>query len=54
MGENIDVRLEPVDVSSLTVKEMEAELEGGYADYIQGNTKFAAEVFAKIHKEYKT
>lgn len=44
--------MEPVDVSSLTKKEMDVELEKGYADYKQGNTKSAAEVFAKIRNEY--
>ncbi|MCG5103751.1 type II toxin-antitoxin system RelB/DinJ family antitoxin [Oceanobacillus alkalisoli] len=42
--------MEPVDVSSLTEKEMDAELEKGYTDYIQGNTKSAAEVLRRSVK----
>jgi len=42
----------PVDMSSLSTEEMNAELEKGYADMIAGRTKSASKVFADIRKDY--
>jgi len=38
----------PLDMSSLSTEEMNAELEKGYADMIAGRTKSANKVFADI------
>ena len=43
----------PVDMSALSEKEMNAELEKGYADMVAGRTKPAKQVFADIRKDYK-
>ncbi|MBR2523786.1 MAG: type II toxin-antitoxin system RelB/DinJ family antitoxin [Clostridiales bacterium] len=40
------------DVSVLSDKEMDAELEKGYADMKAGRTKQAKSVFADIREEY--
>ena len=42
----------PVDVAKLTDKELNAELEKGYADIEEGRTKPARQVFADIRKDY--
>ena len=42
----------PVDMSSLSTEEINAELEKGYADMIAGRTKSASKVFADIRKDY--
>jgi len=38
----------PVDMSSLSTEEINAELEKGYADMIAGRTKSASKVFSDI------
>lgn len=55
---NIYGRIEPLPkeqtgVSSLTKVEINTELEGGYMDFVQGNTKAVAKVFEEIRKEYE-
>ena len=42
----------PVDMSSLSEAELNAELEKGYADIKTGRTRGANAVFADIHKDY--
>ena len=42
----------PVSVSGLTEAQLNAELEKGYKDMLEGNTKSADLVFAEISKEY--
>lgn len=42
----------PVDMSTLSEAEMNAELEKGYADMKAGRTKPAKTVFANIRKDY--
>ena len=42
----------PVDMSTLSEKEMNAELEKGYADMKAGRTKSAKKVFTDIRKDY--
>ena len=42
----------PVDMSSLSEAELNAELEKGYADSKAGRTREANVVFADIHKDY--
>lgn len=42
----------PVDISLLTTKEIDAELEIGYQDMINGKAKPAREAFADIRKDY--
>jgi DNA-damage-inducible protein J len=42
----------PVDMSTLSEDEMNAELEKGYADMKAGRTKPASKVFADIRKDY--
>ena len=42
----------PVDMSSLSEAELNAELEKGYADIKAGRTREANVVFADIHKDY--
>lgn len=42
----------PVDMSSLSEAELNAELEKGYADIKVGRTREANVVFADIHKDY--
>ncbi len=54
-GIPFDVKIstaKPVDASSLTEAEMNAELEKGYTDFIQGDSKSAAEVFLEIREDY--
>lgn len=54
-GIPFDVKLpavRPLAVADLTEAELNAELEKGYADFIQGDTKSAAETFAEIRKDY--
>ena len=41
-----------LDASSLSVEEMNAELEKGYNDSINGRKKSAKTVFANIRKDY--
>lgn len=43
----------PVDMSALTEEQLDAELEKGYADTVQGRVKPAKEVFADIRKAYR-
>lgn len=42
----------PIDMSALSEKQMNAELEKGYADMKAGRTKLAAKAFADIRKDY--
>jgi DNA-damage-inducible protein J len=42
----------PVDMSTLSEDEMNAELEKGYADMKAGRTKPASKVFSDIRKDY--
>lgn len=41
-----------MDVSKLTEGQLNAELEKGYADILEGRTKPAKQVFADIRKDY--
>lgn len=41
-----------VDVSKLSEKQINEELEKGYTDMLEGRTKPAEQVFADIHKDY--
>ncbi len=41
-----------IEYEALSVDEINAELEKGYQDMLKGNGKPAAEVFAKIRKDY--
>lgn len=42
----------PIDLSTLSEEQMNAELEKGYADMKAGRTKLAKEAFADIRKDY--
>ena len=42
----------PVDISLLTTEEIDAELEIGYQDMMNGKVKPAREAFADIRKDY--
>ncbi|QAT63134.1 MULTISPECIES: type II toxin-antitoxin system RelB/DinJ family antitoxin [Tissierellales] len=55
-GIPFDVKLpatKPVGTAGLTEKELNAELEEGYADFVQGNTKSAEKTFSDIRKDYE-
>lgn len=41
-----------VNVSELTETELNAELEKGYADMVEGKTKPVKQVFSNIRKDY--
>ena len=41
-----------VDMNQLTDAQMDAELEKGYADALEGRTKPASRAFADIRKDY--
>lgn len=45
-------REKPIDVSTLTEEEFNAELEKGYADMKAGRVKDARQAFADIRKDY--
>lgn len=54
-GIPFDVKLpaiKPVALSDLSEKEFNEELEKGYTDSIQGNTKPADKVFSDIREDY--
>lgn len=54
-GIPFDVKLpsiKPVGVSALTESELNEELEKGYMDFVQGNTKPAKKAFSDIRKDY--
>ena len=55
-GIPFDVKLpaaaRPVAMGALTQEELDAELEKGYADILEGRTKVANMVFADIRKDY--
>lgn len=54
-GIPFDVKLpaiKPVSLAGLTETELNEELEKGYIDFTQGNTKSAEKVFADIHRDY--
>ena len=42
----------PLGFASLTESEVHEELEKGYADYLEGKTKPAKQVFSDIRKDY--
>jgi len=55
-GLPFDVKIpsgKPVDMSALSEKELNAELEKGYADMVAGRTRPAKQVFADIRNDYK-
>ena len=43
----------PLDISELTEDQLDAELEKGYADTLNGRVKPAQEVFADLRKAYR-
>jgi DNA-damage-inducible protein J len=43
---------QPVDVSTLTDTQMNAELEKGYPDMLEGRTQPTKQAFADIRKDY--
>lgn len=43
---------QPVNMSALSEEELNAELEKGYADLLDGRTKSARKAFADIRKDY--
>ena len=42
----------PVDMTSLSEKELDAELEKGYADMLNGRVKSVGKVFEDIRKDF--
>ena len=44
----------PINIDELTVEELNAELEKGYADMVEGRTVSAKQAFADIRKDYNT
>ncbi|MCM1181517.1 MAG: type II toxin-antitoxin system RelB/DinJ family antitoxin [Clostridium sp.] len=46
-------RTKPVNITELSVTELNAELEKGYADMIEGKTKPAKQAFADMHRDYR-
>lgn len=42
----------PLDVSTLTDEQLNAELEKGFADIAAGRTRPAKQVFEDIHRDY--
>lgn len=54
-GLPFDVKLpieKPIGMASLTEEQLDAELEKGYQDILEGRTKTAEEVFAELHRKY--
>lgn len=54
-GLPFDVKIpaaKPVNVSELTEEELNAEIEKGYADMLEGRTKPAKKVFDDIRRDY--
>ena len=54
-GIPFDVKLpatKPLGASGLTETELNAELEKGYADFVQGNTKSFEKAFSDIRRDY--
>lgn len=54
-GIPFDVKLsqaKPLGISDMTEKELDSELEKGYADFVQGNTKSVANTFSEIRRDY--
>ena len=54
-GIPFDVKLpatKPIAVTSLTEAELNAELEKGFSDLVQGNTKPASKAFSDIRRDY--
>ena len=43
---------QPVNMTALSEEELNAELEKGYADMLEGRTKPARQAFADIRKDY--
>jgi DNA-damage-inducible protein J len=55
-GIPFDVKIpakKPVEAANLTVAEFDAELEKGYADFVQENTKSATKAFSNIRRDYE-
>lgn len=54
-GIPFDVKLptpQPVNMAALSEEQLNAELEKGYTDMLEGRTKPAGKVFADIRKDY--
>lgn len=54
-GLPFDVKIphtKPLDISTLTDEQVDAELEKGYADVVEGRSKLAKQVFLDIRKDY--
>ncbi|MBU8790550.1 type II toxin-antitoxin system RelB/DinJ family antitoxin [Oceanobacillus caeni] len=54
-GIPFDVKIpatKPVGISNLTESEVNAELEKGYTDFMQGDTKSATKAFTEIRRDY--
>lgn len=43
----------PIDISAISEEQFNAELEKGYKDILEGNTKSAKLVFSDIRKDYE-
>lgn len=41
-----------VNMDELTSEELDAEIEKGYVDMLEGRTRSAKQVFSDIHKDY--
>ncbi|MCM1159664.1 MAG: type II toxin-antitoxin system RelB/DinJ family antitoxin [Roseburia sp.] len=46
-------RTKPVNITELSETELNAELEKGYADMIEGKTKPAKQAFADMRRDYR-
>ena len=54
-GIPFDIKLptiKPISISDLTEAELNEELEKGYTDFTQGNTKSVENVFSDIRRDY--
>ena len=50
-----DVKLpieKPIGLATMTIEEMDAELEKGYMDILEGNVKPARQAFADIRRDF--
>ncbi len=54
-GLPFDVKLpvHPLDMSKMTKEEIDAELEKGYRDVIEGRTVPAEDVFNRLHEKFE-
>ena len=48
-----DASIRPVETVKLSTEELDKELDKGYQEFLAGTGMPAAEVFEKLHKEYK-